>query len=396
MNIKGIVVGLMDKKTKIEILKKILAIESINNNEALVADYIASLFSEYPVTVEKVTYAHNRDNLVITIGSSGPILGFSGHMDVVAPGNLTDWVTPPFEPTIIDNRMFGRGAADMKGGLAALVVALLELLEKNITLKGRVRLLATVGEETGEYGAAQLTKLGYADNLAGLVIAEPTDNMQRIVYTSRGVIDYKVISKGKSAHSARPQYGINAIDNLLAFYELAKKRLSAFTETDTILGGITHNITVINGGEQINSIPSSAELMGNIRTIPQYPNQIFFEALEKIIVELNEKKDFDLSISYSFPEEAIPGEPDSNIIQIAQKVHQQYWKIPVKVTGSLGANDGAEFLQAKGDFASIVLGPGSHTSHQSNEYIELDTYLKAIKFYQNFAVTFLNEQSQVI
>ncbi|MFT9097104.1 ArgE/DapE family deacylase [Liquorilactobacillus sp.] len=384
----------MDKKTKIEILKNILAIESVNDNETAVADYIASLFTDYPdIKIEKVPYAPNRDNLVISIGNSGPILGYSGHMDVVAPGNLADWSTPPFEPTIIDNQIFGRGATDMKGGLSALVVALLELLEKKIELPGRVRLLATVGEETGEYGAAQLTKLGYADNLAGLLIAEPTDNMQRIVYTARGVIDYKVTSKGKSAHSARPQYGINAIDNLIEFYKLAKTRLAKFTATDEVLGGVTHNITVINGGEQVNNIPSYAELLGNIRTIPQYPNKLFYAELEKIIAELNEQTNFNLAITYSFPEEAIPGSPDSPIIKIATQVHSKYWSQPAAITGSLGANDGAEFLQAKGSFNSIVIGPGSNTSHQSNEYVDVDSYLKAIDFYQDFALTFLSKQT---
>lgn len=384
----------MDKKTKIEILKNILAIESVNVNETAVADYIASLFTNYQdVSIEKIAYAPNRDNLVITIGNSGPVLGYSGHMDVVAPGNLADWSTPPFEPTIIDNRIFGRGATDMKGGLSALVVALLELLEKKTDLPGQIRLLATVGEETGEYGAAQLTKLGYADNLAGLLIAEPTDNMQRIVYTARGVIDYKVTSKGKSAHSARPQYGINAIDNLIEFYKLAKTRLANFTATDEVLGGVTHNITVINGGEQVNNIPSYAELLGNIRTIPQYPNKLFYAELEKIITELNKKTGFNLAITYSFPEEAIPGSPDSPIIQIAKEVHSKYWEQPAAITGSLGANDGAEFLQAKGSFDSIVIGPGSNTSHQSNEYMDIDSYLKAIDFYQDLALTFLSKQS---
>ncbi|KRN30685.1 ArgE/DapE family deacylase [Liquorilactobacillus mali] len=384
----------MDKKAKIEILKKILAIESVNDNETEVADYIASLFANYSTAkIEKVSYAPHRDNLVITIGNSGPILGYSGHMDVVAPGNLTDWSTAPFEPTIKNNCVFGRGAADMKGGLAALVVALLELLEKKSELPGQIRLLATVGEETGEYGAAQLTKLGYADKLAGLLIAEPTDNMQRIVYTARGVIDYKVTSKGKSAHSARPQYGINAIDNLVEFYKLAKARLAKFTATDEVLGGVTHNITFIHGGEQVNNIPSYAELLGNIRTIPQYPNKLFYAELEQIIAELNKQKGFSLAITYSFPEEAIPGSPDSPIIQIAKKVHSKYWEKPAAITGSLGANDGAEFLQAKGSFNSIVIGPGSNTSHQSNEYVAIDSYLKAIDFYQDFAITFLSAQS---
>ncbi len=224
----------MQDTQKIAILKKLITFASVNDNEAAVAAYIKSLFAGLPhVTCETVAYAPRRDNLVITIGNTGPLLGFSGHMDVVAPGKESDWSTPPpFQPVIKTGRLYGRGAADMKSGLAALVVALLELAEDSTQLNGRIRLLATVGEETGEYGAAQLTAAGYADHLAGLLIAEPTDNMQEIVYTARGVIDYRVTSNGKAAHSARPEDGVNAIDNLLTFYRLAKQKLAAFDQTD--------------------------------------------------------------------------------------------------------------------------------------------------------------------
>ncbi|WP_057737157.1 ArgE/DapE family deacylase [Liquorilactobacillus uvarum] len=384
----------MNDQKKIEILQKIIQINSVNSNETQVADYISSLFSKFPeVDIQKIAYAPNRDNLVLTIGKNkGPMLGLTGHMDVVAPGNLEDWNYDPFSATIADDKVYGRGATDMKSGLAALVVALLELLEHKIELPGKIRLLATVGEETGEYGAAQLTKEGFADNLAGLLVAEPTSNMQNIVYTARGVIDYKVKSYGKTAHSAEPQLGINAIDNLIVFYHLALERLLKFNKTDPVLGGVTHNITKIKGGEQVNSIPSYAELMGNIRTIPDYPNQYFYDELEKIIAELNQKEGFKLAITYSFPEEAISGKPDSQIIKIAQKTHQTVLGSAAKITGSSGANDGAEFLQAKGDFNSIELGPGSNTSHQSNEYVEISDYLNAVKFYKQFALDFLQNK----
>lgn len=384
----------MKEQAKIEILQKLISIKTVNDNEAEAADYLASLFAPYSnVKVERLTYAPNRDNLIVTIGETGPILGFSGHLDVVAPGDLNAWDSDPFEPVIKQQRLYGRGAADMKSGLAALVVAMLELLESKQPLSGRIRLLATVGEETGEYGAAQLTKAGYADNLIGLIVAEPTSNLSQLVYTARGVIDYRITSIGKAAHSARPQFGVNAIDNLMLFYQQVKALFADFTEIDPVLGGITHNITKISGGEQVNSIPSYAELWGNIRTIPAYPNQVFYDKIAELLTELNQQSDVKLAVEYSFPEEAIPGDPQSSIIKAAQLTAQKVLGRTFKIAGSSGANDGAEFLQAKGTFNSIEIGPGSDSSHQSNEYVELPIYLQAIEFYQKFALEFLKSQT---
>ncbi|MCI1633879.1 MAG: ArgE/DapE family deacylase [Liquorilactobacillus nagelii] len=384
----------MKEQAKIEILQKLIRIKTVNNNEAEAADYLASLFEPYSnAKVERLTYAPNRDNLIVTIGETGPILGFSGHLDVVAPGDLNAWDSDPFEPVIKQQRLYGRGAADMKSGLAALVVAMLELLESKQPLSGRIRLLATVGEETGEYGAAQLTKAGYADNLIGLIVAEPTSDLSQLVYTARGVIDYRITSIGKAAHSARPQFGVNAIDNLMLFYQQVKARFADFTAVDPVLGGITHNITKISGGEQVNSIPSYAELWGNIRTIPAYPNQVFYDKIAELLAELNQQSDVKLAVEYSFPEEAIPGDPQSPIIKAAQLTAQKVLGRTFKIAGSSGANDGAEFLQAKGTFNSIEIGPGSDSSHQSNEYVELPIYLQAIEFYQKFALEFLKSQT---
>ncbi|WP_270334865.1 ArgE/DapE family deacylase [Ligilactobacillus acidipiscis] len=381
----------MNKNSKIEILQKMIQIPSVNDHEADVADYIISLFAPYPeVEFEKVEYVPGRDNLVVTFGDpTGPTFGLSGHMDVVAAGNEADWQFGPFSGTIQDGKVFGRGASDMKSGLAAVVSAMIELLETGTKLNGQIRLLATVGEETGEYGAAQLTKAGYADDLVGLIIAEPSTDMKEMVYTARGVIDYEVTSIGKGAHSARPWLGINAIDNLWDFYHLAKKRLSKFSHGDPILGHVTHEITKISGGEQVNSIPAQAKYMGNIRTIPEYPNKMFYAELESVLAELNSKEGYDLSLRYSFPEESIIGSADTPLAKTAAKIYQDVFHEMPKLTGSLGANDGAEFLQAKGDFNSLVCGPGSDTSHQANEYVDIAIYLKAIEFYKQLALKFV-------
>ena len=383
----------MTKEEQLNVLKKIISIQTVNQNEAELADYIASLFQPYVgdnVKVEKVSYAPGRDNLVVTIGNGGKVLGYSGHMDVVDPGDLDAWDSDPFDPVVMDDKLYGRGACDMKSGLSALVVALLEMLEKGEKLPGTIKLLATVGEETGNYGAGELTKQGFADDLDGLVIAEPRDDLKTITYACKGVIDYHVTSVGKAAHSSRPEMGINAIDNLFEFAKQAKEELAKFDHEDPALGKLTHVISLISGGEQINSVPSEAKLGGNIRTIPEYPNQVVYDKLEKIIDDLNQKPGFNLSINYTFPEEPMGGDPDAPLIKLAQKVAQDSLGFTPGVGTSTGANDGQEFTQSKKDFTSIIIGPGSNTSHMPNEFVNLDAYYNAIKFYQDFAHAFLN------
>ncbi|MDT6981436.1 ArgE/DapE family deacylase [Levilactobacillus zymae] len=380
----------MTPQTKIEILQHLIQIPSVNAHEADVADYLASLFAPYPqAKVERLTYAPGRDNLVVTIGqATGPRLGLSGHMDVVAPGDEAAWSHAPFGGEIVGDQLFGRGASDMKSGLAAIVITLLEFLEQGTPLAGSVRLLATVGEETGEYGAAQLTDAGYADNLAGLVIAEPS-GLDQVVYTARGVIDYKVVSTGKGVHSASPELGINAITNLMKFYNAVGPLMAQHTQTDPVLGGLLHNVDLISGGEQINSIPAHAELMANMRTIPAYPNQMIYDELEGLVAKLNQEPGVQLDLSYSFPEEAIPGDPHAPLVQLAKQISDRVCGHDTQVVGSGGANDGAEFLRAKGDFTSIEIGPGSNTSHQPDEYISIQEYLQAIDFYEALVPAFL-------
>jgi len=384
----------MTPQAKIAILQHLIQIPSVNDHEAQVADYIASLFEPYPqAKIEKVTYAPGRDNLVVTIGHAGPQLGLCGHMDVVAAGDESAWQHAPFAGEVVGDQLFGRGASDMKSGLAAIVITMLEFLEQGTQLPGSIRLLATVGEETGEYGAAQLTDAGYADQLAGLVIAEPS-GLDNVVYPARGVIDYKVVSTGKGVHSAQPEKGINAIDNLMKFYNAVGPVMAKYTKTDPVLGKLLHNVDLISGGEQVNSIPAHAELMANMRTIPAYPNQVIYDELEALIAQLNQEPGVQLDLSYSFPEEAIPGDPNAPLVQLAKQISDDICGHDTQVVGSGGANDGAEFLRAKADFTSIEIGPGSNTSHQVDEYISLKEYLQAVDFYEALVPAFLKQAAQ--
>ena len=379
----------MKKEAQVAILAKLISINSVNGNEAQVADFIESLFQPYGkrVQIDRVSFAPGRDNLVVTIGEGDRTLGFCGHEDVVATDNPDQWTSDPFVATIRNGRLYGRGASDMKSGLAAMLVMMLEMLATD-TIPGRIRLFATIGEETGEYGAAQLTKAGYADDLAGLIIGEPTNGLSEVGYTAKGVIDYIVTAIGKQAHSSQPENGINAVDQLVDFASQVRPLMASFNQVNPILGKLTHVQSVFQGGQQVNSVPAKAVIKGNIRTIPEYPNQVIFDALNQLVDRLNQQPQHQLKLQFSYPEEAMPGSKDSALVKLIGKVHEELLASPVRPTGQTSASDGSEFLHAKGKFDIALIGPGNDSKHQTDEYVDLTAFYQASRFYQQLAQAF--------
>ncbi|MBC1985701.1 ArgE/DapE family deacylase [Listeria sp. FSL L7-0478] len=378
----------MDRQKKLQILKDMVNINSTNGHEEQVANYLQKLLREYGIESEKVQYDVDRASLVSEIGSGdGKILAFSGHMDVVDAGDESKWKFPPFEATEHDGKIYGRGATDMKSGLAAMVIAMIELQEERQKLNGKIRLLATVGEEVGELGAEQLTQKGYADDLDGLIIGEPSGH--QIVYAHKGSINYTVKSTGKNAHSSMPEYGVNAIDNLLLFYNEVEKFAKSVDETNEILGDFIHNVTVIDGGNQVNSIPEKAQLQGNIRSIPEMSNETVKQVLVKIINELNKQDNVKLELIFDYDKQPVFSDKNSELVNVAKRVAGDIIKEEIPLLGISGTTDAAEFTKAKKAFPVIIFGPGNETPHQVNENVSVENYLEMVDVYKRIAVEFL-------
>lgn len=378
----------MERERKIQILKDIVNIDSTNGHEEQVANYLQKLFAEYGIESEKVQYDVDRASLVSEIGSNdGKVLAFSGHMDVVDAGDVSKWKFPPFEATEHEGKIYGRGATDMKSGLAAMVIAMIELHEEKQKINGKIRLLATVGEEVGELGAEQLTQKGYADDLDGLIIGEPSGH--RIVYAHKGSINYTVKSTGKNAHSSMPEFGVNAIDNLLLFYNEVEKFVKSIDATNEILGDFIHNITVIDGGNQVNSIPEKAQLQGNIRSIPEMDNETVKQVLVKIINKLNKQENVNLELIFDYDKQPVFSDKNSDLVHIAKSVASDIVKEEIPLLGISGTTDAAEFTKAKKAFPVIIFGPGNETPHQVNENVPVENYLEMIDVYKRIAIEFL-------
>lgn len=383
----------MNKEKQIKLLQDLVQIPTIDDHEKQVVDYLVKLFEPYKhkVRITRIPYKGDRESVVISIGpqDSDFKLGFSGHMDVVNLGDPEAWQDDPFSGKLYDNhtKMYGRGTTDMKSGLAGMVATMLTLLEERVPLKGELRLLATVGEETGMWGSEELTKQGYVDDLDVLIIGENTIDLN-VVYASNGDIDYTITSYGKVAISSAP--GINALDHMLDFIYMANQKLRTQSKIHETLGPLVHNVTMISGGDQVNSFPGKVTARGNVRINPLYTVEEVQEMLEGIVSELNTWPNYQFELQYDFLGEAVDGNLQDEYVISAKQILEEILGHSVEVVGETGATDASNFIKSPSAPTIFVVGPGNQTAHQIDEYVDIEEYIAATEFYERFARKYLS------
>ncbi|WP_125763201.1 M20/M25/M40 family metallo-hydrolase [Companilactobacillus hulinensis] len=404
----------MEKSERLQILDELIKFNTVNGNEEVVANYLKDLFEKHGIQTELVKYDKGRYNLIATVkNTDSPFLGFTGHEDVVAPVDESKWnYNAAFNPKHIDGKIFGRGTSDMKGGLAGMAIALIELNEDD-SFKGNIKFIATVGEEIGEFGAKQLSDAGYADDLKALIVGEPSNSTSKLVTDKlagsgliritqpnptvygrhsvfcahKGSVTYKVISHGKAAHSSMPEVGINALDNLITYYNKQKEYFGKLQDADDdVLGKTKPSVTVFKSGDQENTIPDYAEMTVKIRTIPEYNNDQIIAELKDLIKTINDADprmnlEFDLESS-NWP---VKTDLNSKFLQMARDAYKEVWTQDALAVGAPGGTDASQFVEANHDLEVIVAGPGNESAHQINEFVFEDDYLKFIEIYKLIA-----------
>lgn len=376
------------EEQSLDVLKDLVAIKSDNDNELKVSSYLKDLLAKYDIESEIKIIRGNRANLVAEIGHGKPVLGISGHMDVVAAGNLDDWDSDPYQLTEKDGQLYGRGATDMKSGLAALVITMIELHHQDLPKQGTIRLMATMGEEVGEEGSSYFLKDGSMDDVDGLVIGEPSG--YNIGYAEKGSMDIKFISKGKASHSSMPEKGFNAIDPLMNLLIDANNTFRDENIKHDSIGPLIFNTTLINGGTQVNSIPDHAEAEINARTIPEYDNQKVIDVLNDLIKKYNDQG-AQISFNAYMNESPVLMDPKNALVAPMKKLMEQYTDEEVHVTPISAVTDASNLVQKKPiDLPFLIAGPGNDTPHQINEHVDKQMYLNFIDIYEKLFVDFLN------
>ncbi len=368
----------------VDLTKDMVRIPSVTGNEEELSNFISSYLAGLGFNVEIFEAEKKRPNIVGTLkGSKGsPKLVLNGHMDTVPPGDLEKWKFDPYEGTLHENKIYGRGSCDMKGGLASMLTAVESIIESGETLEGDLIFTAVVDEERGSHkGTRILVEEGLTANHA--IIAEPSKLEINIAH--KGDIGLEIITHGKTGHAANPDMGINAIHKMASlmqhFFEIPERFNWDTEKKHELVGSPSLGISVIKGGLQRNMIPDFCSIVLDRRVVPTYED--IEGALNEIytIIEEEKKKDPDLKIDINkiLEVEASEISKDEEIVSILRRNFSRIMSNEPNITGVAYFSD-AHFLVNQGGIPTAMFGPGSiNQAHTIDEFIEIPQLINATK-----------------
>ena len=382
--------GLIKESEVVRICQDLVGIQSVNppGNELAAAEYVAEALKKSGVQAELVKHSETRASVLARLKGRGkaPALFYNGHLDTV-PVGAEKWVHEPFAGVVAEGKVWGRGAADMKGGLAAMMAAVKALASARIPLKGDLLLAATAGEEIDSLGAAAIAKMPTLGAVQALFIAEPTYN--EIFIAEKGVLWVEVQTYGKTAHGSMPEKGQNAV---MMMVELIKEfeKLSIRYKTHSILGGFTRSVNTISGGVKTNVVPDHCIATIDMRTVPGQEHAEILRGIQTIIQRLSEQNpDYKAKIKTTNDHPAVETSPSEPVLQ-------RFSTIVGEMTGQKVAFKGANYFSDAVGFLPvlkvplILFGPGEPgLAHQPNENVEVSKLVEAARIYAVAAVKLL-------
>lgn len=382
----------VDPVQLVRLTQALIRIESYypGPGEQPVVDFLEPYLRErgFRTVVQEV--APGRPNLIADLGQGEGGLILEGHTDVVTHGNPDRWSLPPYEARIVDGKIYGRGACDMKGGLAAAICAAVAVQKVLGQPRKTLRLCIPCDEEGLMIGIKAFIRAGYAQGFAGAIICEPEEN--QVCLWQKGAMRVWADFQGKMAHGAMPYAGANPIPSASRFV-LELDRLQAALQTESRhaylgLPWITPTVFQAGAGEgQFNVIPDRVRVGLDIRTNPGQDHRALEARLRQALAE-----SLGAGVSGSLEVfEDRPATETSREAALVQAVEQglQLLQMPIRYGGVPGATDGT-FLWAWAGLPIVTIGPGGKTvPHQADEYVGIEELLAAARLYAAVGVLML-------
>lgn len=360
----------------VALAQELIRFDSVNppGNEAACVAHIAEILRDAGLQVETHAFAPDRPSLIATVTGEDSALAplcFAGHVDVV-PLGAAPWSVPPFEARVIDGRLYGRGSSDMKAGVAAYIVAVLDFLSRNGRPRRGVSLIVAAGEETGCEGSLHLARTGCLPEAALLVVAEPTSNLPIIAHKGRLLL--RVTAEGRTAHSAMPDLGENAIDAIGAM--IGRIRDHDFrTDAHPLLGTTTACITTVQGGLNINSVPDRASFTIDFRTLASRDHRALLHEVRGIVGDAAA-----IEVISDLPGFATAAnEPAlAPLIDILRDAHGT----SPQLGGAPYFTDASALVPGMHGVPTVVIGPGEpEQCHCTDEFCRVDRIEQATEIY---------------
>ena len=333
--------------------------------------------------------AHGVSNLWASIGKNGNHLLFAGHTDVVPAGNLEEWDSHPFTPTLREGKLFGRGASDMKASLASMVVAAEDLVENDEIGSGRISFLITSDEEGPavhgtKFAIEQLSKRGVRPDFC--IVGEPSSTKKlgdTIRCGRRGSINAHLQIKGIQGHVAYPNDARNPIhESAVAIYNLISKR---WDEGNDYFPPTSLQFSNVQAGTgATNVIPSSASYHFNIR----FNDEQTVEGIQSWVADELERHNIEFEITWQLS--GLPFLTERGfLVETAESVVEQETEITPTLSTGGGTSDGRFIAKWKGDNGKAVevieLGPSNASIHQVNEFVEICDLAPLSRIYRKIA-----------
>ncbi len=307
----------------------------------------------------------------------GPRLLFSGHTDVVPPGTA-GWSDDPYSGAFKEGRLFGRGSADMKGGIASMVEAVHSLRRSETPFSGEILLAFVVGEEVDQAGSRRLIEDFTADFA---YVGEPTE--LKPIVCHNGLVSVQVRVQGRAAHASRPQEGLNAIDGMYRFLgRLQQLRNEVGQRHHPLTGGANLTPGTIRGGEVSNMVPDECVLCLDRRLIPGEQAEDALEEIRAVASSLQEAGDeYQYDVISDLIEEPLETASDHVAVRALRRAAEMETGLDPGYHGWTATCD-AGLLAAVGKIPSVVYGPGSISqAHKPDEYIEVEQMNIAARVY---------------
>jgi succinyl-diaminopimelate desuccinylase len=359
----------------ISLTRSLLRFDTVNppGRERDCARYAGGLLEEWGYRVDYHEYADSRTSVIARAGGSDTKapLCLTGHLDVVPVGSRA-WTHDPFSGETAGDRLYGRGASDMKAGVAAILLAARAMAKRLAGTPG-VAIVLTAAEEGGCIGSRHLSEQKVLLGKAGaMIVGEPTSNYPLVGH--KGSVKFHARFKGVSAHGSMPHLGVNAI------YKAARAlgKLEAFdfgVSAHPVMGKPTLNVGTIAGGNTVNAVADSADIGVDIRTVPGMDHAALLRSLRELMVEAELDVFSDLGPVWT--------EPDQAWVQRVFEICKPYVEDRLEARTAPYMTDAANLLKVYAGAPTVVLGPGEAAmAHQTDEYCSMERIRQSVSIYE--------------
>ncbi len=366
----------MNALDAVAVTRDLLRFDTVNppGRERDCARHAGAMLEGWGYQVSYHDYADGRTNVVARAGGSAAKapLCLTGHLDVVPLGSRA-WTKDPFAGESDGDRLYGRGASDMKAGVAAMLLAARAFAGKLSGTPGVV-LVLTAGEENGCVGSRHLAGLPQVMGRAGaIVVGEPTANYPFVGH--KGSLKFHARFRGVAAHGSMPELGENAISK--AARAVAQLEALDFgAASHPVMGGPTLNVGTFAGGSGVNLVPDAAEIGVDIRTVPGMDHAALRARLAALLgagAELDVFSDLD----------PVWTEPDDAWVRKVFEIVRAHAGIAPEPRTATYMTDAANLRKVYAGAPTVVLGPGEpQMAHQTDEYCSMERVREAVALYE--------------